>query len=247
MESMMKRMREQMNALLNRFGSGNGTSITDVEDLPGFAFPSIPELDLGKGNTTSVTKVIDGHKVVINETRYGKEDEHGGAFFKVRVIEVKPEKPDVEVDTVAAPRDVESVENSQENEIPKKAETEAPYGNLESFDDIDYTIRPKTFPTFNRWANQEDFDEDNRIDGPLASPMKPYDLSRDTYVNKLLAHKGHRRNPDAEFVDTIQKGHDLSHDIMVNKLMADQAVLPDPESEFIPRNTRLFEKYINPR
>lgn len=125
MESAMRRMREQMGALLNRFGTSNGT-IADVDDFSGFGLPAIPDLDLGKGNTTSVTKVIDGHKVVINETKYSNENANGGAFFKVRVIEVKPENPGQEpgVATNTTPRDVEPLENSKENEISKQAGNE---------------------------------------------------------------------------------------------------------------------------
>lgn len=125
MDSVMRRMREQMNSLLNGFGTSNGT-LTDAGDFTGFGLPAIPDLDLGKGNTTSVTKVIDGHKVVINETKYSNENANGGAFFKVRVIEVQPEKPDREPEstTRTIPRDVEPLENSQENEIPKQSGTE---------------------------------------------------------------------------------------------------------------------------
>lgn len=65
--------------------------------------------------------MIDGHKVVINETKYSNENANGGSFFKVRVIEVKPENPEHEMVPSAKipPRDVEPLENSQENEIPK--------------------------------------------------------------------------------------------------------------------------------
>lgn len=82
--------------------------------------------------------MINGHKVVINETEYKQEDELGGAFFKVRVIDVRPESGEstektegadesasTEVQTPeAGNRDVESVENSSENEIPKSKDNE---------------------------------------------------------------------------------------------------------------------------
>ncbi|KAK9875643.1 hypothetical protein WA026_009442 [Henosepilachna vigintioctopunctata] len=251
MESMMRRMREQLGGLLNHFGTSNNT-FAGGHDISAFGFPAIPDLDLGKGNTTSVTKIINGQKVVINETKYGKETENGGAFFKVRVIEVKPEKPDQEEATTAsATRDVESIENSQENEIPKRADNEAQFGKLEPLDDFDYTLRRKVTPSFNQWGNLEDFDAENRIDGPIARPMKPYDLSNDIYVNKLLADKGYPMNPDAEFIgrrNNVQNfKHDLSRDIWVNQMMADQGVTPDPDSESIFRNPRKFEKYIIPR
>lgn len=86
--------------------------------------------------------MINGHKVVINETEYKQEGELGGAFFKVRVIDVRPESGESTEKTEGADesastevqepqqnpqtgnRDVESVENSSENEIPKSKDNE---------------------------------------------------------------------------------------------------------------------------
>ncbi|XP_044748561.1 uncharacterized protein LOC123309480 isoform X2 [Coccinella septempunctata] len=254
-QGVMRRMREQMNALLNHFGSSNGT-VTEVENFSGFGLPGIPDLDLGKGNTTSVTKVIDGHKVVINETKYSNENANGGAFFKVRVIEVKPENenaPGVPPRTI--PRDVEPLENSQENEISKQAGSEARYGNLEPLDDVDYTLPSKIVPFNNRWGNLEDFDEENRIDGPLVQPLRrPYDLSNDINVNYILAKKNYPINPDSEFIgsrnaiEPIPKERDLSRDIWVNQLMADQPYELNPDAEILDqKQPKMFEKFINPR
>lgn len=74
-------------------------------------------------------QVIDGHKVVINETEYKKEDDFGGAFFKVRIIDVRPDSSEVTtngdaevVTTPPAVPDRESIENSIENEITKSKE-----------------------------------------------------------------------------------------------------------------------------
>ncbi|CAD7079388.1 unnamed protein product [Hermetia illucens] len=58
-------------------------------------FNSIPTLNIGeldpsKGNSTSVVKVIDGHRVEINDTVYTKTDEDGNAIYKVRVVNVRP-------------------------------------------------------------------------------------------------------------------------------------------------------------
>lgn len=50
----MARMRQQMDFLFNRFPLGN--SSREEGSFPS-GFVGIPDLDLGKGNTTSVTKV----------------------------------------------------------------------------------------------------------------------------------------------------------------------------------------------
>ncbi|XP_023013082.1 virus-induced RNA 1 [Leptinotarsa decemlineata] len=142
-EGMMARLRQQMEAIFRRFpGIRAGNSSDEAFDFPSFEeglpvlpnFPSLNPIDLGKGNTTSITKVIDGHKVIINETEYKKEDEFGGSFFKVRIIDVQPDEEGLTTDKNAegiptgsdAPQDTESVESSIENEIPKDKEDPSP-------------------------------------------------------------------------------------------------------------------------
>ncbi|XP_060532438.1 icarapin-like [Cylas formicarius] len=136
-ESVMTRMRQQIEDLLKRFPLKRGNS---TEEIPDFAleglpvFPRFGDIDLGKANKTSVTKVIDGHKVVINETAYENQDDLGGTFFKVRIIDVKPDSSEqtTEKEAETIPdnnKDRESSENSFENEIPKSKEV----GNTNSF------------------------------------------------------------------------------------------------------------------
>lgn len=138
LESVMARMRQQIAALLNHFPLSKGGNSTDeLPSIPGFngvdlpSFPSFGNIDLSKGNTSSVTKVIDGHTVVINETEYKNEDDFGGTFFKVRIIDVKPDSSELttEKEAEAVPENVtqnnkdrEEIENSYENEIPRSKE-----------------------------------------------------------------------------------------------------------------------------
>ncbi|XP_049310351.1 uncharacterized protein LOC105223799 [Bactrocera dorsalis] len=52
-------------------------------------WPSTDELgafDTSKGNTTSTVKVVDGHKIEVNETVYGDADN----LFKVRLVNIRP-------------------------------------------------------------------------------------------------------------------------------------------------------------
>lgn len=72
---MLKGLREQMTQVLQRLPSEN-TEWKEIAD--------------GKGNTTSTTKVINGHKVTINETTYANEGDNAGTFFKIRVVDVHP-------------------------------------------------------------------------------------------------------------------------------------------------------------
>ncbi|XP_026479732.1 uncharacterized protein LOC113386147 [Ctenocephalides felis] len=73
LESGLALMRRQLSTILNH--------------VPGVGNPA-----QGDGNTTSSTKVIDGHRITINETVYSNG--YDGSVFKVRVVDVHPEKPD---------------------------------------------------------------------------------------------------------------------------------------------------------
>ncbi|KAI4481622.1 hypothetical protein M0804_009143 [Polistes exclamans] len=74
----MNRLREQMASIASRFPLN-----------PGFSTPW-SKIPLG-GNTTSTTKVINGHVLTINETIYKDNNDTDGIIFRVRVIDVKPQ------------------------------------------------------------------------------------------------------------------------------------------------------------
>ncbi|XP_018352983.1 PREDICTED: icarapin-like [Trachymyrmex septentrionalis] len=83
-------------------------------------------------NTTSTVKIIDGHVVTINETVYSKNDSNGGAVFRIRIIDVKPQNEtevigggSTEQPSVRPEPDSESREIVEEfnNEISKNTET----------------------------------------------------------------------------------------------------------------------------
>ncbi|KAJ8969292.1 hypothetical protein NQ314_001831 [Rhamnusium bicolor] len=159
--------------------------------------------------------VIDGHKVVINETEYKKEDDFGGAFFKVRIIDVKPESGELttnkdveEVTTVPVPsvRDRESVENSVENEIFKSREA-TNFENIETFDEVDSVQPFGKSSTTNRdaeWSEVMPIEpfEDNALS--FDEHIQPIDLSDDIRVNQIMADAGAPIDPDAEFIYDIR-------------------------------------------
>ncbi|XP_012218780.1 icarapin-like [Linepithema humile] len=96
--------------------------------------PDITNIDIPEGaNTTSTTKIIDGHVVTINETTYTSGDETSGTSFRIRIIDVKPQNETIkddrddtiplggDVTPKAQPGPAESAETVEEfnNEIPK--------------------------------------------------------------------------------------------------------------------------------
>ncbi|XP_072743342.1 icarapin-like [Anoplolepis gracilipes] len=105
----MNRMRQN---LMNYFWS-----VPDFTNIP------IPE----GANTTSTTKIINGHVVTINETTYTSGDEFSGTAFRVRIIDVKPANDTLSIDAESAtvkPEATESRETVEDfnNEIPKNTE-----------------------------------------------------------------------------------------------------------------------------
>ncbi|EDW76503.2 uncharacterized protein Dwil_GK14629 [Drosophila willistoni] len=94
-EDIFRRLRSRIWPVIpSGFGGANddgaiGTGDDSSDDSgSGFSFglrPLIP-LNPKNGNTTSTVKVVDGHKVEINETVYGDSNN----VFKVRVVNVRP-------------------------------------------------------------------------------------------------------------------------------------------------------------
>lgn len=65
--------------------AGSGDSDEPTSPL-GFGLHTLTPLSTKNGNTTSTVKVVDGHKVEINETVYGDTN----SLFKVRLVNVRP-------------------------------------------------------------------------------------------------------------------------------------------------------------
>ncbi|VEN55888.1 unnamed protein product [Callosobruchus maculatus] len=81
-------------------------------------------LDMSINSVTKLT-IINGHKVVINETEYSKDDDLGGSFFHVRVIDVRPEDEGKSGESSTskddASREPLAGQDSKENEIPQNS------------------------------------------------------------------------------------------------------------------------------
>lgn len=89
LDDLIKRIRDRMAGSWNPFYGGgdfahSGPGVWPIE------IPDDDSSEDAKTNTTSTVKIIDGHKVVINDTYYTKKTGYGTSIYKVRVIDVKP-------------------------------------------------------------------------------------------------------------------------------------------------------------
>ncbi|XP_073826964.1 virus-induced RNA 1 [Musca autumnalis] len=126
---------------------GHGDDDSD-EDSGSSTFGISSNLDPKKGNTTSTVKVIDGHKVVVNETVYG--DEH--SVFKVRVVNVRPLEEGETVEETVRTGGGDGDDNSDNNPVTSS-------------------------PATNKQNNKESVEDDNEDDDDRREPLakKPND------------------------------------------------------------------------
>lgn len=132
LDDLMKRVRDRFAGSWNPFYGGDF-----IPSGPGVWPVDIPEesSEDGATNSTSTVKVIDGHKVVINDTYYTKKTDFGTSIFKVRVIDVKPvdEAPAGETPQPETPTETEVGNRNGEDDEAKEAapSTDAPKRDTE--------------------------------------------------------------------------------------------------------------------
>ncbi|XP_050303582.1 uncharacterized protein LOC126741246 [Anthonomus grandis grandis] len=262
LEGLMDRMRNQIATLLNRFPLNSKSNSTDsLFPFPGIgSLPGIGDIDLSKGNTTSITKVIDGRTVVINETEYKNEDDFGGTFFKVRVIDVKPENE--ETTTVEA-REKEPTADSWENEISKSKEAGQDFNQSSiEFEDLSQTFSTsepvndeklqwssnKEYQTMDPLLNQntrieslssvETFTNANKIDYEKddtnsEDKLEKFDENMNPEWNNFQPMESIESNDidEKEFHVSKHEIGDLSRDTYVNVLAAKNGMTPNPDAE----------------
>lgn len=90
-EDILRRFRARLWPVLSDDGDRdiNGRDSDENGDSGfGFGLRALTPLNLSpqNGNTTSTVKVVDGHKVEVNETVYGNDN----SVFKVRVVNIRP-------------------------------------------------------------------------------------------------------------------------------------------------------------
>lgn len=119
MQDFMTRFREQMAGILSR--------IPDDAVSP---WGKIPE----GANTTSTTKIIDGHVVTVNESVFTDGDDSHGMVFRVRVIDIKPQNETV------LPTGGEGVDTTTQAAIDGEKEETTPTRSIETVEDLDNEI-----------------------------------------------------------------------------------------------------------
>lgn len=88
---------------------------------------SFGDIDWSKGNTTSTTKVIDGHVVTVNETSY--KDDDSDLVLHVKVIDVKPTEGADETPDVSSETSESSPDSNEEAPAPSAPSSEETLGN----------------------------------------------------------------------------------------------------------------------
>ncbi|XP_049282644.1 uncharacterized protein LOC125763465 isoform X1 [Anopheles funestus] len=174
LDDLLKRVRDRFAGSWNPFYGGDF-----IPSGPGIWPPEIPEdsSEDGVTNSTSTVKVIDGHKVVINDTYYTKKTEFGTSIFKVRVIDVKPTDDSSEaVTTPKAPTDVElgnrNGADDDADKQPAAPSTDAPKRDteLESSDEEKTTADDDNLNTID--TSSVDIDE-AKVNGKETPVDKP--------------------------------------------------------------------------
>eukprot|EP00099_Drosophila_melanogaster_P024864 NP_723746.1 virus-induced RNA 1, isoform A [Drosophila melanogaster] len=133
-DDLFRRLRTRLWPVIGRDSGEEGASPTgdsdDSSDGSGAGFPfgvrPLIPLDSKNANTTSTIKVVNGHKVEINETVYGDSN----SVFKVRLVNVRPLESGEEV--------AQGVHTSGGDFQPAlEPSTSAPPKKFEEFDEED--------------------------------------------------------------------------------------------------------------
>ncbi|XP_043684309.1 icarapin-like [Vespula pensylvanica] len=113
LRELMKRLRDHMADMASNFPL-NSEFVTRWNKIPEGA------------NTTSTTKIINGHVVTINETVYSNGNDTEGTIIRVRVIDVKPQNETTipqenENGTVIPTSTITPTENDNEATTPQRS------------------------------------------------------------------------------------------------------------------------------
>lgn len=123
LDDVIKRVRDRFAGSWNPFYGGDEFAPSGPGLFP-IDIPDVDDAEGGKTNSTSTVKVIDGHKVIINDTYYTKKTDFGTSVFKVRVIDVKPvdEESGEEGGDKSATTTEKSIETGNRSGAPKDGE-----------------------------------------------------------------------------------------------------------------------------
>ncbi|XP_058814870.1 uncharacterized protein LOC131678648 [Topomyia yanbarensis] len=223
LDDLMRRLRDRFSGSWNPFYGGGDF----VPSGPGVWPVDIPDesSDGGETNTTSTVKIIDGHKVIINDTYYTKHTEFGTSIYKVRVVDVKPldedeagkiptEKP-VESGNRVGTDDAETPKESDDSD-KKEPTTDAPKRDTElDSSDEDTTQADDSLNTINNDIDSAKKDEPITSSGiesfeslealPLAK-LNTISPIRETLERNILASE---LNKDREDISSADGSDDI--------------------------------------
>ncbi|GAB0100162.1 hypothetical protein DMENIID0001_161570 [Sergentomyia squamirostris] len=224
-EDTLRRWREQVaNSWANR---------------PDFDEEDVDDLD-SKGNTTSTVQIIDGHKVIVNETTYVRKTDFGTSVFKHRTVDVQPldeEGKDAEETTINpkaeattkkntdTERDIESTEvDNTENEVVNKG-----YDNDDENQELHDLVKP-LIPIRPSYLDAPS----SRHEAPKIYSSEHFPPARRSHDKKAWGDiVGFSSDPElfakinrneVRRIHPIRPPYDLSDDIAINEMLADQAI-----------------------
>uniref|UniRef100_A0A182KCL5 Salivary secreted mucin 3 n=1 Tax=Anopheles christyi TaxID=43041 RepID=A0A182KCL5_9DIPT len=210
LDDLLKRVRDRFAGSWNPFYGGDylpsGPGIWPVE------IPDDSSED-GVTNSTSTVKVIDGHKVVINDTYYTKKTEFGTSIFKVRVIDVKPtdDGSSEEVTSPKAPTDVEvgnrNGGDEESDKEPAAPSTDAPKRDteLESSDEDKTTVDDDNLNTID--TSDVDIDE-AKENGKEEAPVDQSEVNTESSTD--AAEDAEPTTMDGSPETTVQRNRENS-------------------------------------
>ncbi|XP_018331836.1 uncharacterized protein LOC108741510 isoform X2 [Agrilus planipennis] len=203
-EAVLSAMSNRINKLFSRLPANYDGNV--VVPLTNFQIPSDINIDFGKANSTSVTKLVNGHKVTINDTDYRNEAGNETSFFHVRVVDIHPDNHNgtISQDVLEEVKNEFDHESEEDNTILNNNDEEVL--QLDPYAPIKIQKRKDNEWTEEEWSNQnaqpldlqniETFDEKSNVE--FQPPMR--DLSNDIYVNEIMANSGAPMDPNAEFI-----------------------------------------------
>ncbi|XP_058453452.1 histone-lysine N-methyltransferase SETD1B-like [Malaya genurostris] len=212
LDDLMRRLRDRFSGSWNPFYGGGDFAPSG----PGLWPVEIPDdsSDATKTNTTSTVKIIDGHKVVINDTYYTKNTEFGTSIYKVRVIDVKPldgeddgkastEKPEIETGNRSGTDDAETPKESNDDDdddSDKKEQpaTDAPKRDTElEASDEDTTPADDNLNTINN-----DIDSSKKEEHSTTSGIESFESLESEPLDKLVTKSPIRESLERNILRT---------------------------------------------
>ncbi|EDW88182.1 uncharacterized protein LOC6527378 isoform X1 [Drosophila yakuba] len=237
-DDLFRRLRTRLWPVIGSDSGENGARPTgDSDDSSdgsgaGFSFgvrPLIP-LDSKNGNTTSTIKVVDGHKVEINETVYGDSN----SVFKVRLVNVRPLESGEEVAqgvhtsgggfqpvlnpvTSAPPKKVEEADEEDEDDRREPLEKQTEDNEVRDIDEPQSTTPTTTSYTTNPHTSS-----------PIDSEFEASDISEDI-AESLPKEQKNTMDQLQQMMEAVQK--EITHEEELEQEHEDKEYLEKKEKK----------------